>query len=182
MADGGEKSENKRNLCDLSKSFSDITRTPKKQREECMFERIWFSSTPHHECTNYAPSGNSWRYQTNSYGRKLFIQEEIADHLNQEVATAIQPLQARITKLEEFTCNWTSWSNTVEDLSFESPAPPISSWISRATFITLSSSINYNRSYKRKILAYKNADFTKLNHLIEICDWTKSINESKLNL
>ena len=49
----------------------------------------------------------------------------------------------------------------------------------RATFISLSSSINYNRSYKRKIWAYKNADFTKLNYLIENCDWTKSINEAK---
>ena len=49
----------------------------------------------------------------------------------------------------------------------------------RATCILLSSSINYNPSYKRQIWAYKNADFKKLNYRIENCDWAKRINKVK---
>lgn len=33
----------------------------------------------------------------------------------------------------------------------------------KATYIALSSSLNYNRSYKRKVWIYKDADFDKLN-------------------
>ncbi|XP_062604444.1 uncharacterized protein LOC134266236 [Saccostrea cucullata] len=49
----------------------------------------------------------------------------------------------------------------------------------RATYLSLSSNINYKRSYKRKVWAYKRADFVKLNSLIENCDWNKNINEAQ---
>ena len=113
----------------LSKSFSDRWVWPdnfrfenapnkrlrlalKKQRDECMsdklhvhkatstcFERVRFSSTPHHNCTSYPLSGTCerWRwYQT---------REEIVDIVSQKVAKRVQPLHARITKLEETNTN-----------------------------------------------------------------------------
>ena len=40
-----------------------------------------------------------------------------------------------------------------------------------ATYISVISNINYRRAYRRKIWIYKNADFTKLNTLIENCNW-----------
>lgn len=48
----------------------------------------------------------------------------------------------------------------------------------KATYIALSSSLNYNRSYKRKVWIYKDADFDKLNSLIQHCDWTNIITEA----
>ena len=47
-----------------------------------------------------------------------------------------------------------------------------------ATYISINSNINYRRAYRRKIWIYKNADFTKLNTLIENCNLA-NINESK---
>ena len=113
MADGGEKSVNKRNLSDLSKSFSDITRTPKKQRDECMSDNLHIAtSTPLKESdfpplpTMNAPVTHHVVIGEDDIRRiamavKLSIQEELADLVNQEVAKAVQPLQARITKLED---------------------------------------------------------------------------------
>lgn len=49
----------------------------------------------------------------------------------------------------------------------------------RANYISLSSRF-HNRSHKRKIWAYKIADFKKQNSLIENSDWTKSTNESEI--
>ena len=113
-ADGGEKSGNKRHPSDLSKSFSDITRTPKKQRDECMsdklhiatstpFEWVRFSSTYHYECTSYPPSGtcDKWRwYQTDSYDSKTLYpgrnrrHRQLGSH-QKSSASACQNHQAR---------------------------------------------------------------------------------------
>lgn len=48
----------------------------------------------------------------------------------------------------------------------------------KATYIVLSSSLKYNRSYKRKVWIYKDADFDKLNSLIQHCDWTNIITKA----
>ena len=48
-----------------------------------------------------------------------------------------------------------------------------------ATYISVISNINYRRAYRRKIWIYKNADFTKLNTLIENCNWANIINGSE---
>ena len=91
---GWKKVTTKEILAICPSLFSDITKTPISDNLhiQCQsFERIWFSSTPHHECTSYAPSGNWWRwYQTDSYGSIPYIQEELADLVNQEVIKAVQ--------------------------------------------------------------------------------------------
>lgn len=48
----------------------------------------------------------------------------------------------------------------------------------KTTYIAFSSSLNYNRSYKRKVWIYKDADFDILNSLIQHCDWTNIITEA----
>ena len=44
-----------------------------------------------------------------------------------------------------------------------------------ATYISFISNVNYKRAYRRKVWIYKNADFNKLNSLIQNCNWENII-------
>ena len=45
----------------------------------------------------------------------------------------------------------------------------------KCTYISIKTSVNYNKAYERKVWQYKNADFDKLNLLIKNTDWNTVI-------
>lgn len=111
-----EKAENKRNLSDLSKSFSDVARTPKKQRDESEpeFPRMT-TSTPvsQRDPSDFPPLPTVNNPQIThqlvigeddivriAAAVKLSIQDELSALVKQEVTKAVEPLNAKINKLE----------------------------------------------------------------------------------
>jgi hypothetical protein len=106
----------KRNLSDLSKSFSDAVRTPKKQKDDYDRETTEMTtSTPvsQHDSSEFPPLPTVSNPQVGQQlfigeediiriatAVKLSIQNEICALVQTEVAKAVEPLKAKITKLE----------------------------------------------------------------------------------